>query len=183
MAKSYYDILGVSESASPEQIKENYKRLVKRYHPDVNKDPDAEDKFKEIQEAYAVLSDPEKKSNYDRYGSAEGGGWEAGDGGFDPFGGFNPFGGFGGFGRPRAQKEKGEDVRININITLEDMLNGAKKKMKMKKDVTCKHCHGSGSTSNDTCTCSTCGGSVWVHKIINIHEGKKNNKSNRHNYK
>ena len=109
MAKSYYDILGVSESASADEIKQNYKRLAKRYHPDVNKDPDAEDKFKEIQEAYDVLSDPEKKSNYDRYGSAEGGGWEAGDGDFDPFGGFNPFGGFGGFGRPRVQKEKGED--------------------------------------------------------------------------
>ena len=75
MAKSYYDILGVSESASPEQIKESYRRLAKRYHPDISKDPDAEEKFKEIQEAYAVLSDPEKKSNYDRYGSAEGGVW------------------------------------------------------------------------------------------------------------
>ena len=132
MAKSYYDILGVSESASADEIKAAYRKLSKKYHPDVNKDPDAEDKFKEIGEAYGVLSDPEKKSNYDRYGSAEGGGWEAGDGGFDPFGGFNPFGGFGGFGRPRAQKEKGEDVRINVNITLEDMLNGAKKKMKIK---------------------------------------------------
>ena len=110
MAKSYYDILGVSESASLDEIKESYRRLAKRYHPDVNKDPDAEDKFKEIQEAYDVLSDDEKRSNYDRYGSAEGGGWEAGDGAFDPFGGFNPFGGFGGFGRPRVQKEKGEDV-------------------------------------------------------------------------
>ena len=148
MNKDYYQILELDKDASPEMVKENYRRLVKHYHPDVNKDPDAEDKFKEIQEAYEVLSDPEKKSNYDRYGSAEGGGWEAGDGDFDPFGGFNPFGGFGGFGRPRVQKEKGEDVRINVNITLEDMLNGAKKKMKMKKDVTCKHCHGSGSTSN-----------------------------------
>ena len=171
MAKSYYDILEVSESASADEIKESYKRLAKRYHPDVNKSPDAEEKFKEIQEAYSVLSNPEKKSNYDMYGSAEGGGWEAGDGTFDPFGGFNPFGGFGGFGRPRAQKEKGEDVRINVNITLEDMLNGAKKKMKMKKDVTCKHCHGSGSTSNDTCTCPTCGGSGWVQKRMNIHGG------------
>lgn len=173
MNKTYYEILGVKESASADEIKSAYRKLSKQYHPDVNKDPGAEDKFKEIGEAYGVLSDPEKRAQYDRFGSVDGpgdGGWGPGD--FDPFmGGFGSFGGFGGFGRPKPQKERGEDVRITVNITLEDMLDGAKKKMKMKKGVACKHCHGSGSNSNETCQCSACNGSGWVQKRMTMNGG------------
>lgn len=176
MEKSYYDILGVNKNASQSDIKSAYRKLSKQYHPDVNKSPDAEEKFKEINEAYGILSDEEKKSQYDRFGTVgdNGGDWEAGDpfSGFNPFGGFGNFGGFsGGFGRRTKQQEQGEDVRINVNITMEDMLFGAKKKMRMKKDVTCKYCHGSGSESNDTCQCPVCNGTGWVQKRVNIHGG------------
>ena len=161
MAKDYYEILGVDKNASLDEIKSAYRKLAKKYHPDVCKEPGAEEKFKEVSEAYDVLSDPDKKSNYDNFGDPDAEG--------DPFAGFNPFGGFsgfGGFGHRGPQKEKGEDLRVNINLTLDEMLDGTHKKIRLKKKCTCKHCHGSGSSNNETGSCPTCNGSGWKVDVI-----------------
>ena len=164
--KDYYSILGVNKNASDSEIKKNYRKLAFRYHPDVCKEPDAEEKFKDINEAYSVLSDKEKRQMYDTYGTADPQQAMHSDAGFDPFAGFNPFsrfGGFGGFGKSRREqaKERGEDLQINLNITLEEAYFGAHKKIRVKKHVACPHCHGSGSTSNDSCQCPDCHGNGW----------------------
>lgn len=162
--KDYYSILGVSKNASDSEIKKNFRKLAAKYHPDVCKDQDAEEKFKEINEAYNVLSDKEKREMYDTYGTADPQEAAQNGAGFDPFAGFNPFGGFGsfgGFGRHSShmQKEQGDDIRINLDLTLEEMYDGVHKKIRIKKQVPCHHCHGSGSNTNETCTCHACNGS------------------------
>lgn len=165
--KDYYSILGVSKNASDDEIKKNFRKLAAKYHPDVCKEPDAEEKFKDINEAYSVLSDKEKRQMYDTYGTADPQEAAQSGAGFDPFAGFNPFAGFGGFGgfgsrhSHQQAKERGENLRINLNISLEDAYYGVHKKIRVKKHVACPHCHGSGSTSNDTCQCPDCHGSGW----------------------
>ncbi len=154
--KNYYDILGIDKNASQDEIKSAYRKLAKQYHPDVNKSPGAETKFKEVSEAYDVLSDPDKKLQYDTYGTVGDTGAEEA---YDPFGGFNPFGGFG--RRPRQTAEKGDNAKITINLTLQEMYEGIHKKIRMKKKITCPHCHGSGSETNETTICSECNGSGW----------------------
>lgn len=161
--KNYYDILGVGKDASQETIKENFRRLAKKYHPDVSKEPNAEEKFKEIQEAYAVLSDPEKKKMYDTYGTADPqeaqqSQWESDMGGF----GFNPFGR--GFGR-REVKEQGEDLKIHINLNIDELYKGVHKKIKVNKQCTCHRCHGSGSSTNESTTCEHCHGTGMYSKV------------------
>ena len=138
MSKDYYKILGVSKNSNPDEIKSAYRKLAKNYHPDVNKDPGATEKFKQISEAYEVLSDAQKKSNYDNFGSAEG---NMGDGfyGGDSYGFQGGFGGFGqdgfadmfsemfGFGetqKRRSSGTKGRDIQVVINLTLEEAFNG-----------------------------------------------------------
>lgn len=159
--KNYYDVLGVSKTASQEEIKKSYKALSKKYHPDINKDPGAEEKFKEINEAYQVLSDPEKKKMYDQFGTIDPNEAFSG-GGFDPFmGGFNPFGGFG-RGSSQKPKEKGEDLKIRIEMGLDEIFYGARKKVKIRKKVHCHRCNGSGSESNDTSECTYCNGTGYV---------------------
>lgn len=163
--KDYYGILGVSRSASQDEIKSAYRKLSKKYHPDVNKEPGAEDKFKDINEAYQVLSDSEKKQMYDTYGTTDP--QEAGmGGGFGP--GFDPFSGFGfgpGFGgRPQKAVEKGEDLKITISLDIDEIFSGVKKKVKLDKMVRCHRCNGSGSETNEECTCSRCNGTGWVYK-------------------
>ena len=161
MEKNYYDILGISKNASQDELKAVYRSLAKRYHPDVNKDPGAEEKFKEIQEAYAVLSDPQKRETYDRYGTADPQAaqqaqWED-VGGF----GFNPFGGF---GARRPQKERGEDLKIHINLNIDEIFDGVHKKLKVNKQCTCHRCHGSGSETNETTACEHCHGTgMYTH--------------------
>lgn len=161
MSKNYYDILGISKNASQDEIKSSYRQLAKKYHPDVNKDPGAEEKFKEIQEAYDVLSDETKKSTYDKYGTTEPQdnfeGFSGGMGGF----GFNPFGGF----RVRPQKERGEDLKIHLNLNLDEIYDGIHKKIKLKKKCTCHRCHGSGSETNETVICEHCHGSGMYAKV------------------
>lgn len=168
MDKNYYDILGISKNASESEIKNAYREMAKKYHPDISKEENAEEKFKEVQEAYSVLSDPEKKANYDNYGTAD-----APQGGFDPFGGFNPFGGFG-FnmgGVRREVKERGEDLKIHISVPIDELYDGVHKKLKVKKQCACHRCHGSGSETNETEVCPTCKGSGMETKTIRTNFG------------
>lgn len=150
-AKDYYSILGINKDATEQQIKDAFRSLSKKYHPDISKEPDAEAKFKEVNEAYQVLSDPEKKQQYDMFGSADGNG-------FDPFAGFDPFTVFGGNAQHEV-KERGTDLRITIRITMKEAYEGIHKKIKIKKQCTCHRCHGSGSEDNSYVTCPVCKGS------------------------
>jgi molecular chaperone DnaJ len=187
--RDFYDILGVAKSASAEEIKKAYRKLAIKYHPDKNPDDKAaEDKFKEGAEAYEVLSNPEKKQRYDQYGHAGVGG-AAGGGGYggggmnmddifsqfgDIFGGGgSPFDSFfgggqqsrGGGGRRVA---KGSNLRIKVKLTLEEIANGAEKKIKVNKQITCKTCDGSGAKDRGSVsTCKTCGGSGAVRRVTN----------------
>jgi len=171
MSKDYYNILEEERSADEKEIKKAYRKLSKQYHPDVNPDDKvAEEKFKEIADAYSVLSDPEKKSNYDQYGSADG----------NPFGGGDPFGGGGmddifsqffGGGRRRGQvrKPKGRDLRVTLHLTLEEIYTGVDKKIKYKHMKKCEPCNGEGG---ETQTCGSCKGSGVVSQVVNTPFGR-----------
>ena len=168
MPRDYYATLGVSRNASDEEIKKAYRRLARRYHPDVNKtDPSAESKFKEITEAYEVLSDPNKRHQYDQFGfvgssaSSSGfGGFEA-DFGFDNL--FDMF--FGDFGRRTSQTQTrssaraGSDLAFKLTIDLKEAAFGVEKEISVVRPVTCPECHGSGAASGSSpSTCKVCGG-------------------------
>ncbi|MGN0086148.1 MAG: molecular chaperone DnaJ [Alloprevotella sp.] len=182
MAKDYYQILGVDKSASADEIKKAYKKVAIKYHPDRNPgNKEAEDKFKEAAEAYEVLRDPDKRARYDQFG-AEGVNGAGGFGGFgaggmdindifrhfgDIFGeGFG--GGFGGFGGARGgnggpRQYRGGDLRLKVKLSLTEIATGVTKKFKVRKQVTCTHCHGSGCADNSQPeTCQTCHGSGYV---------------------
>jgi len=167
----YYKILGVTRDASPEELKKAYRQLALKYHPDRNQgDKDSEEKFKEINEAYTCLSDPDKRAHYDRYGSTEGFG--AGAGGFGGFGGapftdifedlFEDF--FGGFGGSRKQRAtKGADLRYNLTITLEEAAFGTEKNLKIPRWQTCDSCSGSGAQpGKPPITCTNCKGTGHI---------------------
>ena len=182
MAKrDYYEVLGVSKSADETTIKKSYRKIAMKYHPDRNPDDKAaEEKFKEAAEAYEVLSDPDKKARYDRFGHAgmSQGGFSGGRGGmtmediFSQFGdifGDSPFESFFGGrsgGSRRAQGQRGSNIRIKVKLTLEDIANGVTKKIKVKKQVTCKTCNGSGAKdARSVTTCNTCRGSGYVRQV------------------
>lgn len=172
--KDYYEILGVSKDASDSDIKKAYRKLALKYHPDRNpNDTSAEEKFKELGEAYEILSNEEKRAAYDRYGHSafESGGMGGGGG----FGGADPmdifaqmFGGMGGFadafggGRTqrRSNKRPGSDLRYDLDITLEEAASGCTKQLEIERLVSCKTCSGSGSKDgkNSFKTCPTCQG-------------------------
>ncbi len=181
--RDYYEILGVSKSASEEEIKKAYRKMAIKYHPDKNPDSkESEEKFKEAAEAYEVLSNAQKKAQYDRFGHAGMGG--AAGGGFggggmnmedifsnfgDIFGDESPFGSFfsggrgGGGGR---RQRKGSDLRIKLKLNLEEIANGVEKKIKVKRHVACKSCQGNGSKNGtDLKTCGTCQGSGQVKRV------------------
>ena len=163
--RDYYEVLGVSKTATDDEIKKAYRTLAKKYHPDLNKAADAPEKFKEVQEAYEVLSDPEKKNRYDQYGFDDptagfGGAGASGFGGAG-FGGFediiNSF--FGGGGRTSNGPHQGADVEKQMNITFEEAVFGCKKRIRITVDDECMSCGGSGAESkNDVKTCPKCGG-------------------------
>ena len=172
--KDYYEVLGVSKSASQDEIKSAFRKLAKKYHPDVSKEPDAEAKFKEVQEAYAVLSDEEKRKQYDQFGHAAfqggAGGAGGGFGGFD-FSGFsyddifdNIFGGFGGFGgssrRGGNRATKGNDSLVKMTLTFEEAVYGTKKEIELEVTETCDECRGKGGF--DETTCEHCHGSGTI---------------------
>lgn len=184
--RDYYDVLGVAKNASAEEIKKAYRKLAIKYHPDKNPDDkSAEEKFKEAAEAYEVLSSPDKKQRYDQYGHAGVGG--AAGGGFggggmnmedifsqfgDIFGGggspFDSFFGGGSQSRGGRKVAKGSNLRIKVKLTLEEIANGAEKKIKVNKQVTCKTCDGTGAKDKSSVsTCKTCGGSGAVRRVTN----------------
>lgn len=191
MAKrDYYEVLGVDKNASAAEIKKAYRKMALKYHPDKNPgDKEAEAKFKEAAEAYEVLSNPDKKAKYDRFGHAGMGG-AAGGGGFggggmnmedifsqfgDIFsGGFGGFGGFssqGGGGRRRANR--GSNIRVKVSLSLKDIVNGVEKKIKVKKYVSCKTCSGSGAEGGSGFdTCDTCRGTGQVTRVTNTFLGQ-----------
>ena len=181
MAKrDYYEVLGVTKNASDDEIKKAYKKMAIKYHPDRNPgDKEAEEKFKEAAEAYDVLRDPQKRARYDQFGP-EGVNGTGGFGGqsmnmddiFSMFGdifgghGFGGFGGgFGGGGRARKPQFRGGDLRLKVRLNLQEIATGVTKKFKVKKKVTCTHCHGSGAEgAGATEQCPTCHGSGYVVK-------------------
>ena len=191
MAKrDYYDILGISKNATAEEIKKAYRQKALKFHPDKNPgDTDAEEKFKEAAEAYEVLSNSDKKARYDRYGHAGLGNGGQGYGGFgggmsmedifsqfgDIFGsafggGFG--GGFGGSTRTR-RVNKGSNLRIKVKLTLEEVLKGVEKKIKVSKYISCKTCNGTGARDGSFFhTCSTCNGSGRVTRVTNTFLGQ-----------
>ena len=169
--RDYYEILGVSKTASDEEIKRAFRVLAKKYHPDVNKEEGAAEKFKEIGEAYSVLSDKNKRAQYDQFGHAAfdgaqgGAGFDMGDINLDDIlsnlfgGGFGGFGGsFSGFGgsRSRNRARRGEDMLMHIKLTFDEAVSGCKKDIKVNVNATCNHCHGKGGFKETTC--GTCGG-------------------------
>ena len=173
MAKrDYYEVLGVDKNASEDDIKKAYRKIAIQYHPDRNPgDKNAEEKFKEAAEAYDVLHDPQKRQQYDQFGfeGLQGMGGFSGGGGFtmdDIFsmfgsvfgGGFG--GGFSGFGGGRqAARHQGSDLRLKVRLSLQEVAAGCTKKFKVRKDITCQHCHGSGAEGGSGSeTCPTCHG-------------------------
>lgn len=179
--KDYYEVLGVGKDADEGTLKKAYRKLAMKYHPDQNPDDKAaEEKFKEAAEAYEVLSDPEKKARYDRFGHAgmgQQGGFGGGAGGMtmedimSQFGGM--FGGAGGgdfFGgggaRRQSRGERGSNLRIKVSLTLEEIATGVTKRIKVKRQKKCGTCDGSGAKdASDVATCKTCGGAGVVRQV------------------
>ena len=180
MAKDLYEILGVSKDASESEIKKAFRRRARELHPDVNKAADAEDQFKELNEAYDVLSDPNKRAQYDRFGtipSAAGGGYGGGSGYVDfddlfggGFGGMGDifssfFGGQGGQGGRPARKE-GRDMGVGLRITLEEVARGVEKEIVYDRLAPCPDCKGTGLGENGkVVTCPECGGKGRVVSV------------------
>ena len=178
MPRDYYDILGVNRSADKEEIKRAYRRLARKYHPDVNKEPGAEERFKEINRAYEVLSEPETRARYDRFGeagvssAAASGFQDLGDiGGFaDIFESF--FSGFGGMGtqttagRRRSGPARGDDLRLDLKLEFREAVFGGEKEIRISHLETCEVCSGSGAKPGTRPrTCSSCSGSGQVRRV------------------
>ncbi|MCX8126510.1 MAG: molecular chaperone DnaJ [Dehalococcoidia bacterium] len=164
--KDYYEILGVPRDASDEDIKRAFRRLAFQYHPDRNKEPGAEERFKQINEAYQVLCDPERRASYDRYGRADI--ETAGFGGFD-FGGFGDifeafFGGDDFFQTPRAQR--GNDLQVKLAISFEEAVFGCDKEVEVTRLEVCSGCRGTGAEGGvGRARCSNCGGTGQIKRV------------------
>lgn len=181
--RDYYEILGVSKDASNEALKKAYRKLVKKYHPDVNKDSDAEEKFKEVQEAYEVLSDEGKRAAYDQYGHAGTAGFNPGGStnGFDyqgtpfdmgdifnTFFGGNDFSGFGFGNQGRSPREDvGSDIRYRVRVSFDEAMKGGDYKIKIKREDKCEKCDGSGSSDGKAKKCEVCDGTGQQRQVRN----------------
>ena len=181
MAKrDFYEILGITKNASEDEIKKAYRTLAIKYHPDKNPDDKAsEEKFKEAAEAYEILSNPEKRQRYNQYGHAGVGGASGGGHGHggmnmddifsqfgDIFGGGFGFGGGNGGSRGGGRRvNRGSNLRVKVKLTLKEIANGAEKKIKVNKHVSCKTCSGSGAKNGQYDTCKQCNGSGVVTRV------------------
>ena len=173
--RDYYEVLGVPRNATNDDLKQAFRRLARQYHPDVNKSPDAEEQFKEINEAYAILSDPDRRAAYDRFGHAG----VTGAGGAPDFnvdfGNFADifeefFGGMGGFGRTtrrtRNVPRRGADLQYKVELTFEEAVFGIDKEIEITRDEVCSTCNGTGAEPGTSPTrCTTCGGSGEVRQV------------------
>ena len=188
--RDYYEVLGIDKSASEAEIKKAFRKKAMKYHPDRNPDnKEAEEHFKEVNEAYEVLSDPEKKKRYDQFGHAGvdpnagfGGGGAGGFGGFDFGDIFDMFGGafgggFGGGGRSRRNgPQKGRDIQKTVTIEFKEALFGCTKEIEVTKNVRCKTCNGEGTEPGTAKkTCDVCGGSGQVSQVKNTAFGRFQN--------
>ena len=176
--RDYYEVLGLSKGASEQEIKQAHRKLAKKYHPDINKEPGAEEKFKEIQEAYEVLSDPQKKQAYDQFGHAafdQNGG--AGAGGFGGFSQgfqdvdlgdiFSSFFGGGSRRRTNTGPQRGNDRFMTVRINFMDAIKGKKIELNISLDETCSSCSGTGArTPNDVVNCSSCNGRGYISRRV-----------------
>ncbi|MGB3651923.1 MAG: molecular chaperone DnaJ [Rivularia sp. (in: cyanobacteria)] len=176
MARDYYEILGVSRDTDKEEMKSAYRRLARKYHPDVNKEPGAEERFKEINRAYEVLSEPETRARYDRFG--EQGVSGAGAAGFQDFGDMGGFadifesifsgfaGGAAGSQRRRSGPVRGDDLRLDLKLDFREAVFGGEKEIRISHLETCDICSGSGAKPGTRPrTCSTCSGSGQVRRV------------------
>ena len=186
-----YDTLGVSKGASQDEIKKAYRKLSKQYHPDVNQEAGAEEKYKKIQEAYETLGDEQKRASYDQFGAAGAnagfggsGAGAGGFGGFDGFGGASGFGGFedifssffgggGGAGRNPNAPQQGDDLQYRINLKFEEAIFGVEKEIKYNREDNCHTCGGSGAKpGTQAVTCPKCGGRGVVTVVANTPLGR-----------
>lgn len=173
MSNEYYDVLGVARDASQDEIKRAYRQLARKFHPDVSTELDAEERFKEVNAAYEVLSDPDKRSMYDRFGTDT----PQGFGGFDFSGGRDPFdifaevfgnlGGFGGFGQSnRSGPQRGSDVRSALDLSFEEAVFGAEKEVDVYRQETCPVCNGScAEPGTSSARCPECNGNGQVRRV------------------
>ncbi|MCI5550181.1 MAG: molecular chaperone DnaJ [Clostridiales bacterium] len=185
--RDYYEVLGVAKTATDDEIKKAYRTLAKKYHPDLNGgDKDCEAKFKEVNEAYEVLSDPQKRARYDQFGHedprAGGAGGGYGDftggfgGGFDDI--FSAFfgGGFGGGGQRARGPQRGDDLRYDLTITFEEAAFGCEKEISVTRDENCEECGGTGARKGTQPTqCPTCHGTGQVQSFVNTPIGRVSN--------
>ncbi len=171
--RDYYEVLGVPRTATPEDIKSAFRKLARQYHPDVSQEPNAEERFKEINEAYAVLSEPDKRAAYDRFGHAgvqnTGGVPDFTVDFADLFEEF--FGGFGGFGRSSSRRarnapRRGGDIQYNVDLTFEESIFGVDKEVEITRDEVCETCSGRGSEPGTSpVRCTTCNGTGEVRQV------------------
>lgn len=178
MAKDLYEVLGVPRDASPDDIKSAYRRLARQHHPDVNpNDPSAEERFKEIGAAYEVLKDPEKRAQYDRFGTTDGVPqdpfFQGGAGGFGDL--FDMFfgGAAGGGGRRRGSSIPGEDLETRIEISLKEVIEGTERELTFSRYMACESCKGTGAEGGaQPATCTTCQGQGYVTRVQNTFLGQ-----------
>jgi molecular chaperone DnaJ len=171
--RDYYEVLGVPRNAPPDDIKAAFRKLARQYHPDVSQEPNAEERFKEVNEAYAVLSEPDKRAAYDRFGHAgvqnTGGVPDFTVDFADLFEEF--FGGFGGFGRTASRRarnapRRGGDLQYNVDLTFEESISGVDKEIEITRDEVCETCSGKGAEPGTSpVRCTTCNGSGEVRQV------------------
>ena len=189
--RDYYEVLGVNKNATDEELKKAFRKLAKQYHPDANPDnrEEAEQKFKEVNEAYEILSDKQKRQMYDQFGfdgpqgfgGGQGGGYYSYGSGFEGFGGFSDFGDFGDLGdifssffgggssRTRSSNgsRKGADLKVNLDITFEEAYSGVEKEISLNRNVKCTSCNGSGAKRGTVAEkCSVCNGTGKIKQVV-----------------